>query len=53
VTRPESETEVGLAVLSWWLRLSDEQRARYDAMRAAEPPDAEPPDVDEGTTTRG
>jgi hypothetical protein len=48
VTRPESETAVGLAVLSWWLRLSDEQRARYDAMRAAEPPD-----VDEGTTTRG
>jgi hypothetical protein len=35
--RPESETEVGLAVLSWWLRLSPEARERYERMRR-EPP---------------
>jgi hypothetical protein len=44
--KPESETAVGLAVVAWWLRLSDEQRARYDAMRAAAPLDVdEPPDT--------
>jgi hypothetical protein len=42
--RPESETEVGLAVLSWWLRLSPEARERYERMRR------EPLDDDEGTT---
>jgi type II secretory pathway component PulL len=30
----------------WWARLTDEQRARYDAMRAAAPLDVdEPPDT--------